>query len=135
MISNNYIFTGTWGGSVIRRPLSELIGIQNITSSIPNYFSLSQNYPNPFNPATNIKYQIANNKFISLKVFDILGKEIESLVNEKQSAGTYEVNWNGSQYPSGVYFYRLVTDGFTDTKKMILIINKNFVTFKQITIN
>lgn len=97
------------------------VGINKIGFGIPSNFSLFQNYPNPFNPSTNIRYQISNSKFVSLKVFDILGKEIEILVNEKQSPGTYEVNWNASQYPSGVYFYRLETEGFTDTKKMILL--------------
>lgn len=118
-IKENYIFAGA--SNVWRRELSEITKTEYGNSDITYKFSLSQNYPNPFNPVTNIKYQISNTKFVSLKVFDVLGKEIETLVNEKQSAGTYEVNWNASTYPSGVYFYRLVTDGFTDTKKMILL--------------
>ena len=80
-----------------------------------------QNYPNPFNPSTKIKFEIKDSRFTILKIYDILGKEIETLVNEKLSPGTYEVNWNASQYPSGVYFYRLDANGFSDMKKMILM--------------
>jgi photosystem II stability/assembly factor-like uncharacterized protein len=120
-ICNNYIYVSSEFQSVWHRPLSEIVNVDSSITKIADYFLLNQNYPNPFNPTTNIKYKIANNKFVSLKVFDILGKEIETLVNEKQSPGTYEVNWKASTYPSGVYFYRLVTDGFTDTKKMILL--------------
>jgi hypothetical protein len=121
LISGNYLYTGSDSFSVWRRPLNEVVGINNENSTIPDKFSLSQNYPNPFNPSTNIKYQIANNKFVSLKIFDILGKEIVTLVNDKQSAGTYEVKWDGSNYPSGVYFYRLMAGDFSETKKMVLI--------------
>jgi trimeric autotransporter adhesin len=101
-------------------------GIKQISSEIPDKYSLKQNYPNPFNPTTNIKYQITNNSFVSLKIFDMLGKEVAILVNEKQSPGTYEVNWNTRQsgsatLPSGVYFYSLITDNYIDTKKMLMI--------------
>jgi hypothetical protein len=119
-IINNYVYAGT-GNGLYRRPLSELIGINQISTEIPQQFSLSQNYPNPFNPTTNIRYQVQKAGTVKISVFDILGKEIETLVNEKQSAGTYEVTFNASQYPSGVYFYRLTTEGFSKTKKMILI--------------
>jgi hypothetical protein len=103
-----------------------VIGIQKINSEIPSDFSLSQNYPNPFNPSTNIKYQIAYKSYVILKVYDILGREIATLVNEEQKAGTYETQFSINQFsnnqiPSGVYFYKLFTDGFTETKKMLLI--------------
>jgi hypothetical protein len=106
--------------------LSEAIGINQISKEIPSSFKLEQNYPNPFNPSTNIKYRvpsgsITDNKFVSLKIFDILGKEVETLVNEKQSPGEYEVNWDASQYPSGVYFYKLSAGDFSETKKMLLV--------------
>jgi len=97
------------------------LGINKTTSVIPDKFVLLQNYPNPFNPTTNIKYQIISNSFITIKIFDILGKEIAALVYEKQKPGTYEVSWNASAYPSGVYYYRLITDNYSETKKMILI--------------
>jgi uncharacterized delta-60 repeat protein len=97
------------------------IGIQNISSEVPKAFLLSQNYPNPFNPNTNIKYQITNSGFVSIKVYDILGKEAETLVNENLKAGTYEVDFDGSKFASGIYFYVMKTENFIDTKKMILI--------------
>jgi len=82
---------------------------------------LKQNYPNPFNPTTNIKYQIANKKLVILKIYDILGKEIETLVNERQSPGVYEVTFDGSALSSGVYFYKLTADNYSETKKLVLI--------------
>ena len=96
--------------------LNEIIEI-----GIPNKYDISQNYPNPFNPATNIRYDLPKNGFVKLVVYDALGREIETLVNEKQSAGVYEVIFNASQYSSGVYFYKLTTDGFSETKKMLMI--------------
>ncbi len=97
------------------------IGITTISTEIPGNFSLSQNYPNPFNPSTNIRYDLPKNGFVKLVVRDMLGREVETLVNENQTAGTYEANWNASQFPSGVYFYKLTTDNFTETKKMLII--------------
>jgi hypothetical protein len=97
------------------------IGVQAISSEIPIKFSLFQNYPNPFNPTTSIKYQVKSLKNVKFIVYDIMGKEIETLVNEKQTPGTYEISWDGTNYPSGVYFYKLSTGDFTDTKKMLLI--------------
>jgi hypothetical protein len=86
-----------------------------------NNYSLSQNYPNPFNPTTTIAYSIKNDGFVSLKVFDILGNEVSELVNENQSAGKYEANFNASNLPSGIYFYTLTSGNFIATKKLILL--------------
>jgi photosystem II stability/assembly factor-like uncharacterized protein len=99
------------------------VPINQISSEIPKEFKLEQNYPNPFNPKSNIKYQISKNSVnIKIIVFDITGKEIAVLVNEKHTAGTYQTEWNASGYSSGVYFYSLIIDGITvDTKKMILL--------------
>ena len=97
------------------------IGITTISTEIPEKFSLSQNYPNPFNPSTNIRYALPKNGFVKLVVFDELGREIETLVNEKQTAGTYEATFNASQYSSGVYFYKLISGDFMESKKMTLI--------------
>jgi hypothetical protein len=97
------------------------IGITTISTEIPEKFSLSQNYPNPFNPSTNIRYDLPKNGFVKLVVLDELGREIETLVNENQAVGTYEATFNASQYSSGAYFYRLTTDGFSETKKMLMI--------------
>ena len=97
----------------------------NLTSEviigIPNKFELSQNYPNPFNPSTIISYQLANNSFVSLSVYDISGREISKLVNIMQTAGYYTVNFNGANLSSGMYFYILKTGEFTATKKMLLV--------------
>ena len=118
---NKDIWVAGDNGIILKGSQMVPIGIRNTNAIIPDYFSLSQNYPNPFNPTTNIKYQITQNKLVTLKIFDILGKEIATLINEKQSPGTYEVNWDASAFPSGVYFYKLTTGDFTETKKMLLI--------------
>ncbi len=120
-ILNNYIFGGTNSFSVFKRPLSELTGIQIISNEIPNKFSLSQNYPNPFNPSTKIKFALANNSFAKLVIFDAIGREVETLVNEQLNAGTYEADWDASNYSSGIYFYKLISNQFTETRKMILM--------------
>jgi hypothetical protein len=125
LLLDNYIYASTSDvvTAVWRRPLSELIiGVNNNNSEIPSSYSLYQNYPNPFNPSTIIRYQITNNKHIILKIFDILGKEAVTLVNEKQSAGTYEATFDGTNLTSGIYFYSLYADGVKiDTKRMVLI--------------
>jgi hypothetical protein len=100
--------------------------IKQISFNVSNKFELGQNYPNPFNPKTNIKYQITKNSYIKLIVYDITGKKVAILVDQKQSAmggaGTYEVSFDGSNYSSGVYFYSLIVDGIIiDTKRMVLV--------------
>jgi hypothetical protein len=89
--------------------------------TIPTYFSLSQNYPNPFNPATTINYQIANASNVTLKVFDLLGREVTTLVNENKSPGYYEVKFDGSALTSGIYFYRIQCGSFSEAKKFVLM--------------
>jgi len=84
-------------------------------------FVLDQNYPNPFNPSTVIRYQVPNNGVVTLKVFDALGREIETLINETQSAGRYSVEFDARHLPSGAYFYRLVAGGFSETKRLVLV--------------
>ena len=100
-----------------------IVGIEdeNIQASIPSKFTLNQNYPNPFNPTTSIQYGVSIGQFVSLKVYDVLGNEIATLVNSEKPAGNYEVEWNASNVPSGVYFYQLQTEGYVETKKMILM--------------
>ena len=109
-----YYNTNTWGRVTLPVGINEPI-------EHPKEFQLNQNYPNPFNPSTNIKYQITSNKLVTLKVFDVMGREMETLVNGKQPAGTYEVTFNGSKFSSGVYYYRLESNGFNRTKQMVLI--------------
>jgi hypothetical protein len=96
-----------------------LLGVDNQLHTL-NY-KLEQNYPNPFNPSTTISFTITTSSLVTLKVFDILGNEIRSLVNEEKSAGNYELEFNAANLPSGVYFYRLQTANFIETKKMILM--------------
>jgi len=97
---------------------SEVVEV-NIFS--PTNFTLFQNYPNPFNPSTKIKYQIPGKDFVTIKIFDVLGNKIASLVNEEKPAGSYEVYFNGTGLPSGLYFYELQTGRFVETRKMILL--------------
>ncbi|NWG28112.1 MAG: T9SS type A sorting domain-containing protein [Ignavibacteriaceae bacterium] len=87
----------------------------------PQIYYLSQNYPNPFNPTTKINWQIKNDGLVTIKIFDQLGKEIVTLVNEEKSAGSYETEFDASALASGIYYYRLTSGGFVDTKKMILV--------------
>jgi hypothetical protein len=110
-----------FGGLSFNDVYFNLIGITTLGKNIPESYSLMQNYPNPFNPTTNIRYDLPKNGFVKLVVFDALGREVETLVNENQPAGTYEATFNASVYSSGVYFYRLTTDYFCNTKKMLLI--------------
>jgi len=97
------------------------IGIRKIETDIPSSFSLYQNYPNPFNPETDIKFEIPKSVYVKLNIYDINGRTLECLVNEEMNPGIYKVNWNASNQPSGVYFYRIETGDFKDTKRMILI--------------
>jgi hypothetical protein len=92
-----------------------------VLNNIPTEFSLLQNYPNPFNPQTTIKYLIPQKCFVSITVYDILGKEVSKLVNEEKLSGSYEVQFNGSKLSSGVYFYRLHAGNFFKTKKLMLL--------------
>ena len=98
-----------------------VIGIEPISSITPSNFMLHQNYPNPFNPTTKIKFESPKSSFVKLVVYDILGREVVKLVNEKLTAGSYETEWNASAYPSGVYFYKLTTNDFSEVKKMLFI--------------
>jgi hypothetical protein len=93
----------------------------NNQTGLPNVFSLSQNYPNPFNPVTKINFAIPRNSFVTLKVYDMLGKEIANLVNGNKVAGYYTIDFSGTDLSTGVYYYRLESEGFVDVKKMILI--------------
>ncbi len=97
------------------------IGISVISNEIPHAYKLHQNYPNPFNPETNIMFEIPVQSFVKLSVYDISGKEIAVLSNQSLKPGKYEAKWNSSNYPSGVYFYKLMTDNYTLSRKMILV--------------
>jgi endo-1,4-beta-xylanase len=88
---------------------------------VPAQFALCQNYPNPFNPSTSFEFRVSSFGFVTLKVFDVLGREIATLVNELRSPGTYSVRWDASSFTSGVYFYRLQAGAFVETKQMVLM--------------
>jgi len=96
---------------------------QNIETEVvtPKVYELSQNYPNPFNPATTIQFSIADLRFVELKIFDLLGREVRTLVSEERAAGSYSAKWDASNLPSGTYIYRLKAGSYTETKKMILM--------------
>jgi len=96
-------------------------GIKQVSSNIPSEYKLFQNYPNPFNSSSKIKIQNAKLGNVKLIVYDIIGREVETLVNESLHPGTYEVTFDGSYLNSGVYFYRIITESFSDTKRMLMI--------------
>lgn len=100
---------------------SQSIGIQTLSNEIPNRFFLSQNYPNPFNPTTNIKFDVMKSGIVSIKVFDIVGKEIQELLKEFKPVGSYQITFDGSTFSSGVYFYEMQTNDFVETKRMLLV--------------
>ncbi len=120
MDNNGYVYTGTDNG-VWRRPLSEITSVEEHSTTLPSSYILSQNFPNPFNPSTIISYQLPIGGNVTLKVFDILGNEIATLVDEFKPAGKYETEFNAASLPSGVYFYQLKAGDFIETKKMLLL--------------
>jgi hypothetical protein len=95
--------------------------VQDQSTGMPQRFSLMQNYPNPFNPSTSINYQLPANSFVSLKVLDMLGREVATLVNEVKNAGTYSTTWNAAGFGSGIYFCTMQAGSFSDTRKLILV--------------
>jgi hypothetical protein len=118
-----YIADGLAGIQIYRNSLITPVAVKQENAAINN-FRLDQNYPNPFNPATKIKYSIPKSSNVVIKVFDVLGKEVTTLVNEYKPAGTYELTWNAASadgLPSGVYFYQLRAGNFIQTKKMLLL--------------
>ena len=121
--SSGFLFVAGPRG-VWRRPISELTGVSHPQASIPARFQLEQNYPNPFNPTTTIKFQIPNHKpqtLVTLKVFDLLGREVATLVNEEMTPGGYERVFDSARLTSGVYLYQLRAGNFAQTRKLILL--------------
>lgn len=108
-------------GTIRKTTNGGTVSVKKLSVDFPNSFSLSQNYPNPFNAITKIKFDIPKTGFVTVKVFDALGRDITMLINEQLTPGTYQPEWNAENYPSGVYYYRLTTDGFIEKKKMILL--------------
>jgi hypothetical protein len=110
--AQNINFNGTFGPPT---------GIINVSELTPEKYSLSQNYPNPFNPSTTIKFDLAKNGFVSIKIYDVLGREIKSLVNDNLNKGSYEISFNAGDISSGVYFYKMVSGDFSQIKRMMLL--------------
>jgi hypothetical protein len=96
------------------------VGVEDVEAA-PQEFSLQQNYPNPFNPITNISFSIPSRGFVSLKVFDVIGREVSTLVAEELSAGNYSRQWNAETAASGVYFYRLNASGYVQTRRLVVL--------------
>lgn len=120
--SDNTLVVGTHGRGSFQTQITEPISVQLISSEVPQKFSLSQNYPNPFNPSTKIVFNLPENSKVSLKIFDIMGREVSCLIsNEYKNAGSYSLNFDGSNLPSGVYFYQFITEKYTVVKKMTLL--------------
>jgi hypothetical protein len=102
--------------------ISDQVGVdEQIAGDLPREFSLSQNYPNPFNPQTAVKYALPRDSHVKIEIFDLLGRKVQTLVNEDKEAGVHEVIWNADRAASGIYFYRMETEGFTRTNKMLLL--------------
>jgi hypothetical protein len=133
---NNVYVAGRGDGHYLTIKYNQLTGITPISNEVPGEYRLYQNYPNPFNPSTKIKFSIPlvppeGGKYVSpspservgvrLCIYDLLGREVTKLVNQPLQPGTYEVTWDGANYPSGVYFYKIEAGSFTDTKKLVLI--------------
>ncbi|MCW9095520.1 MAG: T9SS type A sorting domain-containing protein [Ignavibacteriaceae bacterium] len=118
LASNHKLRVATHGNGVYEADL--LVPVET-NSIIANNFQLYQNYPNPFNPTTKIEFRIADFGFVSLKVYDVLGNEVATLVNEEKPVGEYEVEFNGEGLTSGIYFYKLNAGNYIETKKMILL--------------
>jgi hypothetical protein len=98
-----------------------VIGLNNTCMDLPINYSLSQNYPNPFNPQTKIKFAVPKATYTKLIIYDLLGREVTTLINSELKPGTYEADWDGSYFSGGVYFYKLMAGDFIETKKMVLI--------------
>ncbi len=123
--SNGDIFAGTNGGGVFRHVESPT-AVEEISTRIPSSFALEQNYPNPFNPSTLIQYQLQAVSDVELTIYNQLGQEVRTLVNERKPAGTHQIAWHGrdnggKQLASGVYLYRLKAGSFVKVRKMVLL--------------
>jgi hypothetical protein len=117
-----FVIGGSTAAGITPNPfvVGNLVGIGS-NNETPEEFRLFQNYPNPFNPETNIEFQVSHKGHVSLKIYDLLGKEIAALVNGELNRGTYKINWEASNYPSGIYFVILESGNLKDTKKIILL--------------
>jgi len=121
LVKDGFIFAGTEGNAVWKRSLTDITGISQLSSETPAEYNLKQNYPNPFNPVTNISYEVLKSGNVKISVFDISGKKLTDIVNQFHSTGSYNVTFDGTDFPSGSYFYRMESADFSVVKKMILL--------------
>ncbi|MBN2570832.1 MAG: T9SS type A sorting domain-containing protein [Ignavibacteriales bacterium] len=124
LVQNGAIVGNIYSGSILLDNLgicNDVLSLIDHKNEQVNEFQLFQNYPNPFNPTTMIKYSIAIEGLVELKIYNILGEEITTLINENKNAGNYSIEFNGQDLSSGVYFYRIKSGKFTEIKKMILM--------------
>ncbi|MFA3784145.1 T9SS type A sorting domain-containing protein [Melioribacteraceae bacterium 4301-Me] len=119
--TNAYLYVGTEDAGVWRRSLSQVTSVNEDEEKIPQFFTLYQNYPNPFNPSTTIRFSLPQREHVTLKVFDILGREVAILVDGELNPGEHSVVFDASSLPSGVYFYRLQTGGYVQQRKMVVV--------------
>jgi len=119
--STNIGYVACWSGKILKTTNGGLTFTGKIDSEIPKNIKLEQNYPNPFNPQTTIKFSVPKTGFVSLKIFDIQGKEVKSLIAEKFEPGNYEIKLTSEGLSSGLYYYRLQTNGYSETRKMIIL--------------
>lgn len=121
-INNNIGVVVGGGGIILRTNTGGVVtNISKINNETPNNYSLRQNYPNPFNPITKIQFDVMKAENIKITVFDVTGKELQVIVNERMQPGIYEVEWSGDKYASGIYFYRMKAGNYVETRKMILM--------------
>jgi photosystem II stability/assembly factor-like uncharacterized protein len=120
-LNDTCIYAGLFGG-IWSIPLSEAItSVPPSHQDVPLHFNLGQNYPNPFNPVTTISFTLPSKSIVSLKVFDLIGREVATIVSEEMSVGNHSKQWNASKFSSGIYFYRLQSGSYTETKKLLLL--------------
>jgi hypothetical protein len=119
VVLDSLLFAGT-PNSVLRRPISEMVS-SILNPELPSQFILNQNYPNPFNPTTTINYSVPKSGIVKIKVYDLLGREVATIVNENKPAGNYNIEFNASKLTSGIYFYRMEAGSFSQTKKLLLL--------------
>jgi hypothetical protein len=108
-------------GTILYTSNGGVTAVEGNQTNVPVSFELAQNFPNPFNPVTTIRYQLQKTGFVTLKVYDLIGREVATLVNEEKPAGRYEVKFDGTNLSSGIYFYRIRAGNFIDTKKFVLL--------------
>lgn len=108
-------------GITVYKYTAEPIGIQQVSTELPFNYELKQNYPNPFNPSTKISFSLPVSSYTTLKIFDVLGKEIKTLVEQNLGPGNYSITWNADENPGGIYFYKIISDNYSESRKMVLI--------------